>query len=432
MWRRRDSLTRLELGGKAVTLFRSARQHDRATCLGEPAIAANLSPDDEGAARRQRLNQWLDTAWRRGWSQRPTLDPADLLRAAGGADRDFGDPDRWRPQFNRLCEGLGRDARLTPLGRTIAHGQIVAALNGRAAMQRLLARHPEIETLPIAPPIIIAGHMRGGTTRVQRLLAADPALAGTRLWESWTPVARSRTVRWARAVVGLGLAHHVAPTMRAVHPTEVGAIDEEFGYHALSLWGSLFEAQYRLPDYARWCENADARGVYADFATLLRIQQWQRGMRPGDTPRPWVLKLPQLVQDLPTVLQALPEARLVLVTRERGAVVASAASLVATQRRTQSDAVDLHEIGADWSRKVALREERLAQARSIAKGAGAEVDFAELDADWEAAVERLYAGLGLTLGDTARAAMRRYVRKAEREPRHRHRYRPADFGLAPA
>ena len=391
-----------------------------------------MTGDGVAAARRARLNAWLERSWRRGWSQRPSLDPAALLAAALGTGADYGPDERWRPQFERLCEGLEREAALTPLGRTVAHGQIVAALKGRASMQALLRRHPEIARLPLAPPIIVAGHMRGGTTRVQRLLAADPAHAGTRLWESWTPVGGSPIARRLRARAGLSLAHWIEPAMRAVHPTSVDAVDEEFGYHALSLWASLFEAQYRLPTFARWCEGADASGVYQDFAMLLRIQQWQRGARPGEAVRPWVLKLPQLVQDLPLVLELFPDARLAVVTRPRGAVEASAASLVATQRRVQSDAVDLHEIGAEWQRKVALREERLAAGLRVAKGAVGTVDFASLDADWEGAVARLYAGLGLRLTAPARAAMRRYLAEAEQEPRHRHQYRAVDFGLAPA
>src|SRR3546814_16555231 len=55
----------------------------------------------------------------------------------------------------------------------------------------------------------------------------------------------------------------------------------------------------RVPAYARWCEEQDATPAYAHMADLLRLTGWLRGEDPA---KPWLLKTPQHMLDLPALL----------------------------------------------------------------------------------------------------------------------------------
>ncbi|MFW2829410.1 sulfotransferase family protein [Sphingomonas sp. ID0503] len=316
------------------------------------------------------INFMLESAWQRGWAARPSLDPEHLISKAAvraRADPD-GDASGWRHRLAMLCDDLEQHAKLTSLGRTLAYGQIMSALTARFRAYALWQAHPQIKYQPIKDPIVIVGQMRSGTTRMQRLLACDPRLTYTRFYESWNPVASMNG--WAgldrrkiKGWLGLACARLLNPRFDAIHPTTWHAPDEEIGLHNLSIFGSAFEAQWRVPNYTAVVENDDSTGVYHEFRLLLQTLAW---LRRDKEARPWVLKVPQFTQDLPALLKAFPDARLIFLHRDVGTVTASSASLVYNQMTLQSHSVDPHWVGEEWSRKVRLREERMATMRGKA------------------------------------------------------------------
>lgn len=375
------------------------------------------------------LNAGLNTLWNSGLTRLPSLDPAELVQKAQrqtGLD-DFGDDSGWRLRLERLAFALETEACLNPLGRTIAHGQIVAALAGRLRAEALLREAESESAAP--PPIIILGQMRSGSTRVQRLLASDPRLAATRFEESWTPVpARPLGFderRW-RAHGALAAARWINPGFAAIHPTGVGQPDEEFGLHAMTMFGSQFEAQWRVPSFARLCETMDVIPVYRDFARYLGLL---RHLRRGKDDRAWVLKLPQFTQDAEALLAVFPDARLVVLDRDPAALVASSASLVFSQMSVQSDEADRHWIGREWLHKIALRQHRMRGVLAGHKGPVVELAFDAVGRDWRTAMRRTYRMLGMHLPREVEARMAATVERARRLPLYAHNYHLESFGL---
>jgi hypothetical protein len=392
------------------------------------------SGNTQGRATRLRLaNTILAAAWRRGWSECPTLDPDALLSKAElktgrPVDQDDGG---WRKRLDLLCQDLEEVAALTPLGRTIAHGQLVAALSNRIRLQALWQRCPEIAEQPIKAPIIIVGQMRSGTTRIQRLLACDPRLTFTRFFESWNPLPRSTGPVWIddrklRGWLAMMGARSLNPAFDTIHPTRWDAPDEEIGFQSVSIFGSAFEVQWRVPNYCAAVEADDGLTAYSEFRRLLQTIAW---LRRDDGSRPWILKVPQFCQDLPAVLRAFPDARLICLRRDPQQVIASSASLVRNQMEMQSSRVDPKWIGREWARKVAIRQERVSAGRSRSDAPQIDVEFDDVDRDWVGEITRIYQMLRLPLSPSLLSNMGSYMDRSRRGSHARHTYQAHEFGL---
>jgi hypothetical protein len=368
--------------------------------------------------------------WRSGVAPAPVLQEQALLRAAVGGDvRSVGDEQAWREPLQLLLRSLREEADLNPLGRTIAHAQIVDALRARRRARALWRRHPEIAERSITAPVIVLGQMRSGTTRIHRLLACDHRFAHTRLFETLAPVPfgppGSRERRAVKAWAVLTLLHALNPALAAIHPTGPYQPEEEFGLYNFSFASAQFEAQWRVPSFSRWWETAPMAGVYAEFAMLLRTIGWHRRDPPGKT---WLLKAPQFMQDLDALIAAFPGARLICLHRDPAQVVASSASLVWNQMRVQSDAADPNWIGAEWLRKTRLRQERAKRVRhEHPQVPQIDVDYEAVGRDWRGEMRRIYSFLGYDLQPETEARMEAYLSRSKKHLGHA--YSPELFGL---
>ena len=308
----------------------------------------------------------------------------------------------FRLRLEVLTESLTAEAKLNPLGLTMAHGQLVRAIRQRLELGALWQIEPDVLKTPLAPPVIVVGHMRSGTTRVHRLLAADPALSATRFCDSWHPVPRSPDTRPAWSALSLLFARALDPWLDSIHPFGATRADEELGWLATALDHCAYEAQWRIPGFTAFSEERDPAPVYREFVRMLQTDaNWH-----GSADRPRVLKVPQFAEDLPALLAQFPDARVVKTNRCPEETAASAVSLVANQMALQSDEVDLDWIASEVARKISLRQERMEAALSGFGGPLAEVDFEALSSDWETETRRIYSELRMPLSSQALVAMR--------------------------
>ncbi|MFK4874855.1 sulfotransferase family protein [Novosphingobium sp. ZW T3_23] len=396
----------------------------------EASVPARVDP---GETWVDRLNSWLETCWRRGWLSRPQLYPDALLSASRritGLD-EFGADNGWAGRLDLLCRALHDEASLSPLGTTIAYGQLVAALSNRLRAVELWRRHPEIADVPISRPILIIGQMRSGSTRTQRMLGCDPQLTCTRFFESWNPLPRwslgGLDDRVLRAWLALRIARWLNPRFDVVHPTGPREIDEEIGIHNIALFGAAFEAQWRIPSFARAIENSDNRLVYAEFRRFLQTIRW---LRRDTKDKPWVLKLPQFGQDLRAVSEAFPDARVIVLDRDPVSVVSSSASLVFNQMGVQSREVDPAWIGREWLWKTHLRRRRISEGLDRHGGPVIRVNYDDMQADWHSQIKRIYTGFGLDLTPGSERKMTRFAGRSQHERLRAHEYRPEQYGLS--
>lgn len=387
---------------------------------------------------RARTAEWADRAvqalWDRGVTPKPPLDPDYLWRIGSrgfeAADersiRSASEVADFRQRLEILCTSLREEAGLNALGHTMAYGQLTSTIRKRHALGRAWREDTSLAQTGIAPPIIVVGQMRAGTTRVHRLLAADPRNCGTRFCNSHFPVPASPDLRPLKAGAALALARRFNPWLDTLHPFGATRIDEEIGWLAGALSPATFEAQWHVPGFVGWSEERDAAPVYAEFARILRTD----AATMGNAAMPRVLKCPQFAEDLPALLEQFPDARLVVTRRDSAELLDSSISLVASQMAFQSDRLDLARIENQWRTKLALREARLEAALADFPGPVARVEFDALGADWRAEIARTYAALGLELTDAALRAMAAEHRRSREGAHNHHRAQRARFADA--
>src|SRR5579864_6336113 len=88
----------------------------------------------------------------------------EALCAQAAADtglEDFGDQ-RFREPLGVFTSALRTEARLSPMGRVSAYGQLLQFLKNRLLIEQAINDHPDITELAIDRPIFIAGLPRTG------------------------------------------------------------------------------------------------------------------------------------------------------------------------------------------------------------------------------------------------------------------------------
>ena len=367
----------------------------------------------------------------------PRLDKDALLEEAAATTglNDFGD--RWfEKPFEVLLDSVKHEAQLNAAGEFSATKMFHHVLRDRLYTQMWFKRHPEILARPLKNPVVIVGPMRSGTTRLHRLLAADQRFAHLRSFETISPVPRpefeqvlageAEDFRPKLAARILKVARLANPRTLSIHPTGAYEPEEELGLVAASMYGMKWEAQWNVPSYAEWCHEESAIPAYRHMANLLRLIGWSQQ---ESSLRPWILKTPQHMLDLPALLEVFPDARLIFTHRDPKQVVGSAASLAWNQTIIYSDHNDPAQTGRDWLGKTATMIARMRAARdAIPRERMIDVQYEDMETDWRGTMERVYRFLDLEM-EPAVAGMEDYLDRSARLKRHPHRYSLAEFGL---
>jgi hypothetical protein len=343
---------------------------------------------------------------------------------------DFGDPS-FREGLDRFLDALGP---LTDVGAAVSQGQVLALLKTRLAVQAWANDHPELADERVEAPVFLVGISRSGTTALSHLLARDPANRSLLAWEANAPVPPSTPATRAtdpRALAardaGPSLMDRLSPGFSAIHhdpwdlPVECLVV---LSQHFLSL---SLATQYHVPDYTRWCFDADHRGVYAWHDLVLRILQ------SGGVRGRWQLKSPHHALALDAIVERHPDARFVVTHRDPFECVSSVASLGAALSGPFCADVPPHELGSLWTEVLATMADRTMAARDrLGEARFVDVPYRDVKHDPIGAVRRIYAALGEEVTAEADAALRAHAAVAVPGRHGRHEYDPADFGLARA
>jgi len=367
---------------------------------------------------------------------RPALTREALLAAArrqsGLSDfgADFESP-ATREALARLLEALDGEARLHPFGRAVIRGTVIGSLVTRLRLEELSRRHPEIAAIRVEQPVFIAGLPRTGTTLLHRLLGCEPRLRPLLSWEGLSPApapdARTapgrRDPRMARARTAERALRYLAPDFFAIHPVEAEGLEEDVLLQDGSFMSPTVDATMPVPRYSAWLHAADQRPMYRYFRRLVQLLLWQR-------PGVYLGKTPHHLENLPTLLEVFPGARVIVTHRDPAVVVPSFCSMMAHGRRLFSDDVDLDAIGRQFLAKQHKGTSDSMQARRVLpEHSVLDVRYADLMADPMKEVRRIYDFLGYELRRETEDRMNAFRAANPKDRRGVHRYRAEDFGL---
>lgn len=348
----------------------------------------------------------------------------ELTRAAveeTGLD-DFGD-DSFREGLAVLLVSLRDEARLNARGAEFFRDRIIRYLSQRLQVEDWYRRHPEIDDVPIAAPLIGLGLPRTGSTALSLLLAQDPDVRYLRRWESSQPCPPPSTVRGPdpRVPTGrgemVGTRHHVP--VHAHGPMECHEL------MALDFRSHIFVSFARMPSYAAWLvEEADLTSTFAYQRRVMKLLQW------GEPERPWRLKCPSHVLFLDHLDRVFPDARFVMTHRDPTDVLLSVADLYADIIGNFTDDVDRLDIGRLNVEHWTLGMERALRFRAGgADGRFHDIDFRAMQDDPIGEVRGLYAWLGEPVGDEFERGMRGWWAEAAAEREPGARADPVAFGI---
>jgi Sulfotransferase family len=365
---------------------------------------------------------------------RPYFDMAAMMSRAEQATglSDWGD-DAFREPLRILLRALNEEAQLEAQGwaRTKHHLDNVLAYRLRIFDDR--KHYPGIVEQEIRQPLFITGLPRAGTSYLNAMLACDPANITPRHWQMWCPsppandpsIDHSAQIERARDM--MALEGWQGPELRHKHAYDPMQAEEDLHIHEFSFITTAFGFFWDVPSYSAFVWPSDHKSAYRIEKLVLQAMQY------GTRNKQWVLKTPDHLTQIESLLAVFPDARIVINHRDPSKVLSSTISLLAAHRmqfgnRPVSDA---KAFAAGLVEALAAAMEHLIELRSDPKMNEhfLDVNYLELERAPVQQVERIYNNFGMTFSDRTREDLRRHVAENRKGKFGAHHYALADTGL---
>lgn len=349
----------------------------------------------------------------------------------------FGD-ESFLPSFRVLLTHLEDEAELNPFGRMMARIQLLGSLKNRLWANACFEAHPEILNRKIIAPIVVLGQARSGTTRLQRLLAADPNMQHLKTWECINPAPRTlptnafeAAVRREEVVQRIKSGQQINPGADAAHPMHPDWAEEEIILLRHSFGSMQPFGFFPIPRYYQWFLKQDRSEAYAYMADLLKLVSWSRG---DPEEKPWVLKTPQHMLDLDRLIQIFPDAKLPYIHRDPVKTNVSTVSLMwnfCVQYTDRPCREIMRDIWLDCCEQMARRS--IDVRRQIPNKQQFDVYYEDMNRDWRSVMKSIYSFAEMEFTPEIEEAMATWLNASEGENRHGgHRYSAQDFGVSNA
>jgi hypothetical protein len=355
---------------------------------------------------------------------------ADLHEAATGQTGlvDFGDPG-YRHALRVLLEAFDIDLKLTDTGSRFAYDTfLVPTLIARLHTQTGWVEHPEVLAIPIHRPLVIIGFPRTGTTALHRLLSVDPQFQGLEHWLAQTPMMRPSRETWEThpaylaSVAKCEMLNAIIPELRSAHDTLAFEV-EECG--ALLRQSFMYDGfSHLLPTYDKWFLAQSKRESYRRYADVLRLIG---GNEPN---RRWLLKDPNHIAQIDTLMDVFPDACLIQTHRDPRKVVPSLCSLVHMwQRALEGEASCASLLGPRECAYLHKTLDRIQAVRRKSPSQFFDVDHRRFLANPLGTVRDIYEYFGLDLSAHSEQLMREWVAATPPTRHGGHRYTNDPYGI---
>jgi hypothetical protein len=339
---------------------------------------------------------------------------------------NFGD-ERFREPLAVLTESIVTEADLTEQALSGQRLALVRTLEIRLRAQRYFDEHPEIASEHVSPAFVVVGPQRSGTSKLFRLLAADPGWTKLYTWQALNPIPKVDTLAAGEEDPRVAEAEAFVEQMRWLQPAhEMDARAPEMEAMLMSQGFMTNSPTCIVPSHQKYCAQVDHAAVYDWLHAMLQFIQWQNG---GER-RPWILKSPTHLPTLRELHRQYPDSVLVMTHRHPLTSVASMFKLVELGTQNNARSVDRTRIRDFWLGILLLNMERFLDFRDqVSTAAWVDAPYPELVHDSMRSVERIYSATGTELNDDTAARLARW--EAENPPHKQgdFSYRLEDYGM---
>lgn len=352
-------------------------------------------------------------------------------RAEAGLD-DFGDDD-FRTGLQKLVDCTSR-MRLSAMGEAATQAEVQRWLVNRLRFADDLKHHPEILYEELDDPVVILGLPRTGTTKLQRLIAADPGIISLKFWQAAMPgrvsnaLAGEEDPRIGMARQMIAMIAQVSPGLLQSHPLQAEFPEEEFFLQMPTFCTPAIYLNHPAPGFDAWVAGQSLVPTYCYLKQSLQYLQWQQGGRRG---RRWLLKTPLHLGNLDILVDLFPRATYVCTHRNLHDVLPSFSRLMEMFWRIKLDEVDRHEIGrfmlAFWSgemRRHLQQRDALRDRLDIL-----DIRYEAVRDDPFGVVRQIYRHLGRDLAPSIEQAMREWDARDMHGSFGAYRYTLEQYGL---
>ncbi len=360
----------------------------------------------------------------------PALTSSAIARAAqrrAGHD-DLGG-DSYREPLERYLTAVRDEADLNLFGRFAVKGMLVDSITNRIKLARWAREHPEIRAEKINAPWVIVGLPRTGTSLLSILLGLDPNARALMHWEAASPIppptmaTAGEDPRIAECAKELSGLIKLNPAVGAMHPFGATIAQECVALFMYDVRTLGVETQAYVPSYGRWLQSCDMTPAYAQHKLALQALQ---SAQPTER---WVLKSPNHLWCVETLLAHYPDARIIWTHRDPGQVVTSLASLTNALQSMFTNRCDHVAVANEWREKAHFAiGSGLAFDENASEGWCHHLRFDDLMRDPIAAVRRIYSQYGETPTPLHVRRMEVWMGQRGRDADGRHVYDPSDFG----
>ena len=339
---------------------------------------------------------------------------------------DFGDEAFLAP-LGVLIDSVNTEANLKDSGIEWERSDLVHALELRLQAHKFFAEYPEILGEPMTAPIVIVGPQRSGTSKLYRVVAADPQWTKLYTWQAMFPVPLGDGRPTASPDPRIAVAEEACKQfewLQAAH--EVDPRAPEMEAHIMNFAFMTNSPRRLVPTHQRYCETADHTPVYRWLNSMLQFVQWQNNV----PARRWILKSPPHLLSLEALSQQYPDATLVMTHRHPVASVASMFKLVELAQGNTARSVDRGRIRDAWLRILSLNLQRFLEFRDAhGDGKWVDVPYSEVRNDSLKSVERIYQHAGAEVSQETIDAVQRWESENPQHKKGAHNYALQDYGL---
>jgi hypothetical protein len=289
-------------------------------------------------------------------------------------------------------------------------------------------RHPEVFARPLPPTTFVLGLPRSGTTLLQRLLSTAEHTRGVPIWEAREPVHLGEGPDRRRAAMArdIRLMRWLAPELDRKHAFELDTPEECLPlFDAAGGWNPMLWRPAGCTGYLDWLLAQDATPAFAVYADLLR---WIVRDQPDAR---LVLKTPNFVGFLPSLLAAVPGATVFQTHRDPAMVIPSYLSLQETMYRLSGATTNRHRLGlASLEMWAELVERGMAARAAMAEDTVVDVAYEDLRADPIGTAVAACEAAGRPCSPTTIATMQAELAGRAQHRHGNHHYDLADYGLS--